>query len=91
MKIIARPPADEQGATDAPRPARPHGDHHGDDHHRLLLRAADVAALTGFSPRAVYRLAAQGRLPGVVRVGRTLRFSRAAVLRWANGEESSVQ
>jgi excisionase family DNA binding protein len=48
----------------------------------LLLRVSQVAKLTGLTDRAIYRAAAEGRLPGARRIGRTLLFSRLELLRW---------
>lgn len=48
----------------------------------LLLRVDEVAALTGLKVRAVYRAAAEGRIPGVRRLGRALYFSKPELLHW---------
>lgn len=46
---------------------------------RRTLTVAEVARLLGMSERWIYDLAALGRLPGVIRVGRRILFSRAAI------------
>ncbi len=48
-----------------------------------VLRVPDVAALLDISKDLVYQLAAAGELPGTLRLGRCLRFSKAAVIEWA--------
>ncbi len=51
-----------------------------------LLDVADVAAMLGVSGRHVYRLADAGRMPRPVKLGGSVRWSRAAILEWiANG------
>ncbi len=48
----------------------------------ILLTAGEVAQLLRTTRRAVYSRVQRGEIPGVVRVGRSLRFQRAAVLQW---------
>ena len=48
----------------------------------LLLRVPDVARLLDLSERAVYRRIAEGSLPGVRRLGRSVFVSRPELLRW---------
>ena len=47
---------------------------------RLALSAADLAGLLGISQRHVWKLAASGRLPKPIRLGRSVRWLRADVL-----------
>ena len=47
---------------------------------QLLLTVPQVARLLGMSAKAIYHRAERGQLPGVVRVGRSLRFRRADLL-----------
>jgi excisionase family DNA binding protein len=59
---------------------------------RLLLRADEAAALLGLSLRALYRFAAEEKIPPevVVRLGRSVRFSKPRLLAWlgsTNGDE----
>ena len=49
---------------------------------QLALTVAQVAAMLGMSAKAVYHRAERGQLPGVFRVGRSLRFRRADLLRF---------
>ena len=51
-----------------------------------LLVVEEVAELLRTSDARIYRLAREGRIAGIVRLGRQLRFERAALLEWiANG------
>jgi excisionase family DNA binding protein len=45
----------------------------------ILLRPAEVARLTGLSRSKVYGLARSGDLPGVVRLGGSIRIHRATL------------
>jgi excisionase family DNA binding protein len=45
-----------------------------------LLTADDVAGLLRISRDAVYAMVSRGQLPGVVKIGRRLRFDRDAVV-----------
>ena len=47
-----------------------------------VLTVEEVARLLRISRGAAYQAARRGELPGVRRVGRTLRVSRDAVLTW---------
>lgn len=49
---------------------------------QLALTVGQVAALLGMTPKAVYHRAERGQLPGVFRVGRSLRFRRADLIRF---------
>ena len=55
---------------------------------KRTLDVAEVKALTGFARSKVYEGARDGSIPGPLWVGRRLRFSRAAIERWLNGEFS---
>lgn len=46
-----------------------------------LLRAEDIAEQTGLSLARVYALVRAGQIPHI-RVGRSVRFSEAAILAW---------
>ncbi len=48
----------------------------------MLLNTRDVAAMLQCSPRTVQRLAASGRMPRPVRLGRLARWSRPAIEVW---------
>lgn len=47
-----------------------------------LIDTAELAAMLAVSAKTVRRLVDSGRVPGVVRIGRLLRFRRAAVRQW---------
>lgn len=46
-----------------------------------LLRAEDVAEATGLTKARIYELVRRNEIPAV-RVGRSVRFSEAALLEW---------
>lgn len=48
-----------------------------------LLTVEQMALLTQLKEQTIYRKAKKGDIPGVVRLGRTLRFHRVVALRWA--------
>jgi len=49
---------------------------------QIALTVGQVATLLGMTPKAVYHRAERGQLPGVFRVGRSLRFRRADLIRF---------
>lgn len=52
---------------------------------RLTMDVAEVSRTIGVSKDSVYEAARTGEIPGSLRVGRRLLFSRAAIERWING------
>jgi len=48
----------------------------------LLLTADDVADILRTSRKAIYAMAEQGKLPGIVRIGRRLLFNSQDLLHW---------
>lgn len=52
---------------------------------RATLDAAEVASLLRIDKKLVYELVRRNELPGVLRLGRVIRFSRAAILRLIDG------
>jgi excisionase family DNA binding protein len=48
----------------------------------LLLRPAEAALLLAMSRSRIYELAARGELPGVVRVGGSVRLHRPTLETW---------
>ncbi len=48
----------------------------------LLLTIKQAALLLGLSTRALYRWSAEGRLPGLRRIGRSLFVSRSELMAW---------
>ena len=53
---------------------------------RLFVRIAEAARILDFSRAKAYAMAASGELPGVVRIGRSLRVSIAELEKWAKSE-----
>ena len=52
---------------------------------RLTYSVVEAAAVSGCSPSLIYRLAAQGAIPGVIRIGqRRIVFSRQRFDDWLN-------
>ncbi len=47
-----------------------------------IMTAAEVAALLRVNRKTLYEAVQRDQIPGVVRVGRILRFHRDAVLSW---------
>ena len=47
-----------------------------------LLTVRQVALLTQYSPRQLYRKVKAGEMPGMVRFGRGIRFRRTEILAW---------
>lgn len=52
------------------------------DGSRVTFDVREVAALTGLSTDSIYEGARTSEIPGAIRVGRRLLFSRAAIERW---------
>lgn len=55
-----------------------------------LLTATDVADLLRTSRNAVYAMAERDQLPGVIRIGRRLRFRRDRLLDWINQKSAPL-
>lgn len=54
-----------------------------------VLTADEVATLVRVDRKVIYSMVRRGKLPGSRRLGRCLRFSRDAILRWlAHGDPS---
>jgi len=47
-----------------------------------VLTVDEVAELLRVDRKSIYAAVARGEVPGVLRVGRLIRFSREVVLRW---------
>ncbi len=52
-----------------------------EDEHDVLT-ANEVAELLRVDRKSIYAAVARGEVPGVLRLGRLIRFSRSVVLRW---------
>jgi excisionase family DNA binding protein len=53
------------------------------------MTVAECVKVTGFSRSAIYGAIKRGELPGVVRIGRSIRLSREVIRRWLAGEIES--
>lgn len=51
-----------------------------------LLRLGEVASLMAISRSQAYQLALDGRLPGVVRIGTSVRIHRRTLLAWLDAQ-----
>ena len=56
------------------------------DRDAAVIRVEDLAARLDIGRRAAYEAVARGDVPGVIRIGRSIRISRQAVDRWLAGE-----
>ena len=76
----------ENGAAFA---LEPHGEGASE---RAVLTVDELADLLRVDRKTAYAAIAEGGVPGVRRVGRCIRVSRDAVLRWlAEGESKRIQ
>ena len=64
------------------RATRQSQDKGADKKHLSLLTVVEVAELLRMSPKAVYAMKDRGQLPGVIRIGRRLRFDRNVLVDW---------
>jgi len=48
----------------------------------MLISANDAAKLIGMGVGTIRRLTDSGKMPGVVRIGRTVRYKKSDVERW---------
>ncbi len=55
----------------------------------MLVRPAEAARLLGISRSKIYALLANGELPGAVRVGASLRVSRAVLEAWISEQAAN--
>jgi excisionase family DNA binding protein len=56
-----------------------------------LLSARNAAALLGISQRHLHAMVASGRLPKPIKLGRSARWSRAALLDWIEREQAQAE
>lgn len=54
-----------------------------------LLTVEEVAALLRLNAKSIYKLVDEGKLPGVRRIGRRVRFYRPELVAWLAGQESA--
>lgn len=60
--------------------------HAGDTRAPLLVRVEEAARLLDLSRSKVYELLARDELPGVVRIGRSVRISRQSLEQWVDAQ-----
>ena len=60
------------------------------DDQPILLKAEQGAKLLNLSRSKFYELLMAGSVPGVVRIGRSVRVSRAALERWVREQSGEV-
>jgi excisionase family DNA binding protein len=53
---------------------------------KLLLRIEEAAVLLSMGRAKAYQMAQSGQMPGVVRMGRSVRVSAAVLRGWVEGE-----
>jgi excisionase family DNA binding protein len=53
---------------------------------RLLLRPSEAAELVALGRSKFYALLRDGRIPGVIRIGRSVRISKMALEAWVNAQ-----
>ena len=56
------------------------------DRDAAVMKVDELAELIACGRRQTYEAIARGDVPGVIRIGRSIRVSRAAVDRWLAGE-----
>ena len=54
----------------------------------FLMTVAEVADFIRKSRNAVYAMVGRGQLPGVIRIGRNLRFRRDTLLDWIDQKDA---
>ena len=58
---------------------------------RETLKVDEVASILGCGRNLIYELVRTGRLPGVLRLGRKIVFSRRAIAAFLEGEPSASE
>lgn len=56
---------------------------------KLLLRPNEAAEVLGIGRTRTYELLARGELPGVVRIGKSVRISAEALREWVREQATS--
>jgi len=56
------------------------------DRDAAVMKVDELAKLLDCGRRQAYAAVARGDVPGVIRLGKSIRLSRAAVARWLAGE-----
>lgn len=58
---------------------------------RLLLKPEEVCEVLGIGRTRVYSMLATGELPGVIRLGRSVRISATCLRRWVEEQTTSEE
>jgi len=58
---------------------------------RLLLRDREAAELMSISREKAYLMIRSGEMPGIVRIGRSVRIHRPTLVRWLEERASETQ
>ena len=61
------------------------------EHASALLSARDAATMLGISQRHYHTMVAGGRLPKPIKLGRSARWSRAALVEWIEREQAQAE
>ena len=56
-----------------------------------LFNVRELSAYLSLPPSTIFTWTSMGRIPGVVRLGRALRFDRAEIDRWIESKKSAAQ
>lgn len=56
------------------------------DQESAVMTVSELVKTLSIGRRAVYEAIARGDVPGVIRLGKSIRISRAAVTHWLEGE-----
>ncbi len=56
------------------------------DRDAAVMKVDELAKLISCGRRQTYEAIARGDVPGVIRIGRSIRLSRVAVARWLAGD-----
>jgi len=56
---------------------------------RLLLKIEEAGNLLGFSRAKAYQMANSGELPGVLRIGRSVRVNAASLRAWVHANSGT--
>ena len=58
---------------------------------RMTIDVPDLEELSGLGKSTIYEQARAGKIPGTIRVGRRLLFSRARIMEWLEGRSDGPE
>lgn len=73
----------------SPKPNRPQSERTSLERLGDILTADSVSRVLRVNRKTVYEMVRAGTIPGVVRLGRVIRFSRDALLAWLGVKKSA--